>query len=152
MSQHALPPPVPVANHCTPNTLSTEGAAPYTLTFQANLPAAGFATFFVKAPSTGQEAAAAALHAASSRLRGGDSGAGDSTITISNEFLSMSFDSTSGRATTLRNLASGVAVALTQEWMYWNSSASGNGWGNTVRSVACLFIPPPSPLPHSLHR
>lgn len=52
------------------------------------------------------------------------------SVNISNKFVSLSFDTTQGVLTSMTNLVSGVTIAVTQNWYWYNSTVCGNGWGH----------------------
>ena len=115
----------------------TANASPYTLDFQLPVPATGFTTFFV------EQVSAPSLRSTGSNPPAQPRPAG-STNTIQNEFYRITFDTTTGRATTIENLVSGITSPFKQEWYWYNSSASGNGFSaeySTQNSGAYIFRP-----------
>jgi lysosomal alpha-mannosidase len=88
---------------------------PWTLTFEADLPALSAVTYRI-AVST----AAAAAEPAQSRTPR------SSQAVISNKFYSVSVDSSSGTISGITNLASGVSTPVVQQLMWYNSSTGNN--------------------------
>ncbi|KAA0171253.1 hypothetical protein FNF27_06372 [Cafeteria roenbergensis] len=92
----------------------SDGAA-RSVFFVAELPAAGFATFKVApAPSAALPKSASAV-----------------PPVISNGLFALQFNPATGELTGATNLRAGINASLKQEWLWYNSSAGGPGWGNT---------------------
>ena len=92
-----------LANHAT-----------HVLTFEAALPAVGFATFHVK------KAAASALSAArSTRV------AASTSTVVTNGIYSITVDQASGHVSSVKNLASGASTNLNISWGYYASNWVG---------------------------
>lgn len=109
--------------------------------FQAKLPALGYATYFL-APASADDAAAAQVGTPAERraqLRGERA-----VEVVSNGVLSLAYDTATGRITSVTNTAAGVTAAVQQEFLWWNSSASGNGWGNTNKQNSGAYMCVPS--------
>lgn len=135
------------------HTAGAAGAAPYTAVFRVDLPALGFSTYFVapgsssadsvadaEAPARGAAAAteASAVSAVPRTLRG------STDQSIENDLVTVTFDGTSGRMKSITNKQSGVTIAVTADFVWYNSSAYGKGWGdehNHQNSGAYIFRP-----------
>lgn len=129
--------------------LQKEGALPFSLQFNVDVPPTGFSSFAVR-PATPVEAQLrrmkrqAQLEAQAAVLAAKRLGAPTDTYTIENEFYSITFDSTTGRMSQLTNLQTGVSAKLSQDWFWYNSSASGDNFqaaNSTQNSGAYIFRP-----------
>jgi hypothetical protein len=96
----------------------TQGAAANSVAFTANIPALGFATFFVV---SGASSEADAEPVETPSLRGADD-----TLVVSNGIMSVTFDKTTGRMTTIANAKAGVTQSVSQEWMWYESSVDSD--------------------------
>jgi alpha-mannosidase len=92
----------------------TDGAKS-SVVFSAAMPPAGFASFTIVPASSSDGTVADDAVPAS----------------ISNGLIQLQFDTSTGALVGMSNLQSGINMALKQEWLWYNSSAGGPGWGNT---------------------
>ena len=124
------------------------GSNPYTLTFQVRVPPTGFSTFFVQPkPASrvlrgGDVSDEAASHWATMQPSKFDPAS--TPDSIENEFYRIEFDASTGHMTTMTNLQSGVTTSLDQDWYWYNSSATGNGFhaaDSSQNSGAYIFRP-----------
>ena len=54
--------------------------------------------------------------------------------------LELTFDGSTGRLSHMRNLLSGVQVAVDQQFLWWNSSAGNNVNSTQVRTDAYMYV------------
>lgn len=106
-----------------------------TLVFEAFIPAAGFSTYFIEFSSASQPASAKA-----------------NPQTISNQFYTLTFDSDTGRLTTIQNVASGVMTNLDQTFGYFVGSDGNTPWYDSPRQASGAYIfrpdcPEDTPIP-----
>ena len=105
-----------------------------------SLPALGFDTYFVQQTSSigaPHTVPSKVSHPSPSQLRGLSS----IDFSISNKLVELTFDGKTGFVKSGKNLLSGVAMPLSQEFMWWNASV-GNGTGaESQASGAYIFRP-----------
>lgn len=134
-----------------PNDDVKAGALGYSLHVEAVVPPTGFTTIFAKPASTLNSherrlTMEAAFRAQAKMVAEAEAAARQaaSTISISNQHLSADFDATTGRLVSMTNAKDGVAITLNQDWYWYNSSASGNGFSaadSHQNSGAYIFRP-----------
>ena len=118
----------PVSN-ATREVRRYRGSAKYTLRFTApSVPPLGFATYFVRPPSTVGEVSKRVEWV----LPGG---ANKDNFVLKNEHIALVFNGTNGRIMTLTNLDSNITISLDQQFLYYTSFGSG----------AYVFLPTDSP-------
>lgn len=125
----------------------------------AQLPGLGFSTYTVSAKSTALPSLSRDTERESSESVGSDNDVQadlKAPVTISNNYLSLSFDPSSGLLSSMTNMVlnimfvvfqvlhplfilflvtfpqiSGVSISVTQNWFWYNSSVCGSGWSNS---------------------
>lgn len=107
-----------VASEMTANTLPGSVVA-NSIAFQAQLPAMGYATYFVTNSSE-----ARAAPPAKKRPSALTHTVNDTNITVSNGIVTLVFDTKTGRLQSFANYKTGVSMTATQEWMYYRGSPS----------------------------
>jgi len=112
------------------------------LVFVADLPAVGTSTYSVTFAAADTEAETESAKS----LRGSPSTSSAGVASITNGLLTVNFDATSGRIASISNIAQGVNVTATQDYVWYNSSSGRGGqdhWGNsgTQASGAYIFRP-----------
>ena len=105
------------------------------LVFQASLPPAGYAAYFIMPTGTGEEAPATHISEVT-RV----TGPADTTLT--NGVVSVTIDGTTGYVSHYSNAATGVSNALNQDWMWYRSAEGADDAkepGNRQQSGAYIF-------------
>lgn len=97
----------------------------YTLYFQATMPALGMTTYFVSQ---------------SSSVTPVSSGYTTATVVVNNSDYSVTFDSSTGRISSVYAKALGKSYAISQDFLWYNSSA-GNNANSSQASGAYIFRP-----------
>ena len=121
--------------------VATPGAS-QSVAFVAKLPAVGHAHYTIAPAKNGGSAAAAEAEGATLPHSRADT-------TIENQFIKLTFSGTTGRLSGWTNKESGLAVAMEQNFCYYESSPGGNH--STQRSGAYIFRPESGCRPiHSL--
>jgi alpha-mannosidase len=103
--------------------------ATHVLAFRVETPAVGYAVYAAKksalgaaAPEVGARDGAAVVAAAE---EGGALGDSAGTVTAESDLYAITFDNSTGLATTITNKASGVSTPFSIEWGWYNSSVGG---------------------------
>ena len=118
---------LPVSN-ATKDVRRDRGNAPYTVLFSATLPPLGFATYFVRAASSVHKGP---VHAIPKEPE---------AVSIQNEHLQVTFDSTTGHVQSIVNKDRKLTVSVDQQFFWYNASA-GNNINSTQPSGAYIFRP-----------
>lgn len=125
---------VPYDTISSPEFDQDQGGMPYTLLVTVNLPPLGFNSYTV-APyfdnkagivSRSLESESESSESENDRL---NMKSADPNLTIANSMISLTFDQTTGLLTTMSNVASGVTVAVSQQWFWYNSTVCDSNWG-----------------------
>lgn len=106
------------------NGAAPAGAASSALMFAMDLPAMGAATATVRRLDA-SKATATELP----RTTAAD-------VVVENGQVRLTFDGATGLLSAISDVSSGTTIAASQELSWWNSSASGDGWGNNIVSAA----------------
>lgn len=136
-------------NVATPRNANTPTMAPYTITFEATIPAFGYATYFVTAKSSengrtdGQFVEPEVVTPAAAHADA-DVDEVDANQVLESDTIAIQFDTTTGKLVGIKNKKTGVFVTGSHEFKWYNSSAGDNGWGsgaNQQHSGAYIFRP-----------
>jgi alpha-mannosidase len=123
---------VPYDTISSPEFDQDQGGMPYTLVVTVNLPALGFNSYTV-APYFGDKegVVARSLESESEWSESEDEKikSADPNLTIANSMVSLTFDRSTGLLTTMSNLVTGVTVAVSQQWFWYNSTVCNSNWG-----------------------
>jgi len=114
------------------------------LVFHAMAPPLGFSTYFIKeaAPPAGQLRESRSWI---SQLNG------EADINIKNDFLSLTFDGTTGLLKSLTNLERSLSIDITQSLMYYRGYVGNNNGGVNQTSGAYVFRPNGTAVPIATH-
>ncbi|XP_033744911.1 lysosomal alpha-mannosidase-like [Pecten maximus] len=109
--------------------------AHYELIFKTSVPALGFSVYFI---SKSNKARVKLAQSTSKKLVKNNEG---TDTVLKNEHVSLTFDGTSGRLKTMRNLNSDIEVGLQQGFYYYTGHTGNNTQGVLQASGAYVFRP-----------